>query len=427
MVGKRRRLWMKYLYACCLMCLLGIVNSSFANTLVVPTDYTTIQLAIEAAVAGDIVSVEPGTYHESIDFLGKEITVSGSTGLPEDTVLDGSSFSGAVVSFTSGETINSILSGFTVRNGSAFQGAGVLIKNASPILIDCLIKDNQTSGSGGGLFAESGVVTLENVTVSNNNSSDAGGGAYFKFCEGSFTDCIFRNNSATNGGAIYFKDSTGDFLMSNSQLMINTANSDGGCIFNKATNLIIQDCSFSRNMANKGGALFSYAGGNATISNSLFSNNGASMTGGAAEVRSASVVSFVQCTFDANIADIDCDGVGGGAVLEVAGSTVTLNNPTICANLVCDVAGDFSGIQPVIIGEILECVIGIGACCGGDACWEMEESDCLNGGGLWSGDTTLCTTVTCEAANSCPADVNGDGEVEVMDIIELITAWGACP
>ena len=57
----------------------------------------------------------------------------------------------------------------------------------------------------------------------------------------------------------------------------------------------------------------------------------------------------------------------------------------------------------------------------------MEESDCLNGGGLWSGDTTLCATVTCEAANSCPADVNGDGEVEVMDIIELITAWGACP
>ncbi|MBT6269635.1 MAG: hypothetical protein HOI88_04730 [Phycisphaerae bacterium] len=418
---------MKHLHAYGFMCLLGIVNSSIADTIVVPTDYPTIQLAIDAAVAGDIVSVEPGTYHESIDFLGKRIAVSGSTGLPEDTVLDGSSFSGAVVSFISGETTDSILSGFTIQDGSAFEGAGVLLRNASATLIDCLIKDNQTSGSGAGLFAESSNVILKNVIVSSNNSSASGGGAYFKFCEGSFTDCIFRNNSAANGGAMYFKDSSGDFLISNSQLEFNAAILSGGSIFNKETNLIIQDCSFSGNMANQGGALFSYGGGNATISNSLFSNNGASITGGAAEVRSSSVVSFVQCTFDANIADIDCDGKGGGAVLEVAGSTVTLNNPTICANLVCDVEGDFSGIQPVIIGEILECVIGIGACCGGDACWEMEESVCLDGGGLWSGDTTLCATVVCNAVSSCPADVNGDGEVEVLDIIDLITAWGACP
>jgi hypothetical protein len=58
----------------------------------------------------------------------------------------------------------------------------------------------------------------------------------------------------------------------------------------------------------------------------------------------------------------------------------------------------------------------------------MEESVCLDGGGLWSGDATLCATVVCNAVSSCPADVNGDGEVDVLDIIELISAWGgACP
>ena len=41
----------------------------------VPADHATIQAAIVAASAGDVVIVAAGTYPESIDFLGKAITV----------------------------------------------------------------------------------------------------------------------------------------------------------------------------------------------------------------------------------------------------------------------------------------------------------------------------------------------------------------
>ena len=126
---------MKYVYVSYILLLSSIANSASANTLVVPTDYETIQLAIDAAIAGDIVSVEPGTYHESIDFLGKEITVSGSTGVPGNTILDGSQSSGSVVSFITGETNNSILI-WNITTCSAMDIAQeVMVKQLKRMLI----------------------------------------------------------------------------------------------------------------------------------------------------------------------------------------------------------------------------------------------------------------------------------------------------
>ena len=61
----------------------------WADTFTVPTDFATIQEAIDAAVDGDCINVEPGTYVENIDFMGKAITVQSTDG--EDvTIIDGS-------------------------------------------------------------------------------------------------------------------------------------------------------------------------------------------------------------------------------------------------------------------------------------------------------------------------------------------------
>ena len=54
----------------------------------VPGDFPTIQEAIDFAVDGDEVEVHPDIYNETINFLGKAITVRSSDG-PEVTIIDG--------------------------------------------------------------------------------------------------------------------------------------------------------------------------------------------------------------------------------------------------------------------------------------------------------------------------------------------------
>ena len=41
----------------------------------VPSEYTTIQLAIDAAVNGDTIYVSNGTYFENINYNNKDLTI----------------------------------------------------------------------------------------------------------------------------------------------------------------------------------------------------------------------------------------------------------------------------------------------------------------------------------------------------------------
>jgi hypothetical protein len=66
------------------------------------------------------VRVAPGVYVENINFNGKAITVVSEAG-PNVTTIDGNRVT-TVVTFGSGEGPNSIIEGFTIRNG----GGGTL-------------------------------------------------------------------------------------------------------------------------------------------------------------------------------------------------------------------------------------------------------------------------------------------------------------
>ena len=85
-------------------------------TIYVPDNYTTIQGAIDASSNGDTVIVRPGTYVENIDFVGKATTVKSELGAAV-TTIDGNQ-SGTVASFVSGEDSDSVLEGFTLKNGT---------------------------------------------------------------------------------------------------------------------------------------------------------------------------------------------------------------------------------------------------------------------------------------------------------------------
>ena len=123
------------------------VSAAAADTIRVPLDQSTIQDAINFAVNGDNVLVAPGTYSENINFFGKAITVESEQGSGV-TVIDGGGASSVVV-FSSAESRDAILRGFTITNGNASEGGGMGIFGASPTIEENLVTGNVASSRAG--------------------------------------------------------------------------------------------------------------------------------------------------------------------------------------------------------------------------------------------------------------------------------------
>jgi len=147
------------------------------GTLLVPSEYSTIQSAIDAASAGDNVLVSAGTYIENINFNGKNISVIGAH--RETTFIDGNQ-NGSVVVFENGEASTTLLKGFTIKNGSGneietsaaniFAGGGILILNNSrPQIVDCIIKGNYAS-QGGAVYTREASASIQKCIITDNTS-----------------------------------------------------------------------------------------------------------------------------------------------------------------------------------------------------------------------------------------------------------------
>ena len=139
--GQVDRLWLVFTNSCiCTMTqMTGEVryNSQMAppipiqipKTIRVPADFTTIQAAINAAniFTNDTVLVSPGVYTESLNFYGKSLLLISANG-PMETLINPPAGSSAIT-FSTGESSNSIVSGFTMTNG------GISLSFSAPTII----------------------------------------------------------------------------------------------------------------------------------------------------------------------------------------------------------------------------------------------------------------------------------------------------
>src|SRR5579872_6811323 len=139
------------------------------NTIHVPADQPSIQKAINAANNGDTVLVAPGTYSENINFSGKAITVTSSGGAAV-TIVDGGG-TAPVATFKTNETTNSVLNGFTLRNGVG----GISILFTSPTITNNIITGNHTV-CGIGIEIQGGSAMVRGNTITGNTQAGGDGG-----------------------------------------------------------------------------------------------------------------------------------------------------------------------------------------------------------------------------------------------------------
>lgn len=263
-----------------------LASTAGAATLLVPTDFPTIQAGVNAATVGDTVLLDPGIYfgegNRDIDFGGKDLTVLSRDNDPSTCTIacQGQYYEnhrGFI--FQSGETSQSRLQGLTIRDGwgegdpyepsggggailcengsspviancrltqcvTRGSGGGLSAHDSSPTLVDCRIDHNQCSSYGGGVYASgSGTITLSGCQIANGNGS-VGGGAYLVCEEPLVFECVVANNSDIG---LYLGES-GTIL--NTTVTGNDIGIEGGCCYLENSLITFNGMAFGESIAN---------------------------------------------------------------------------------------------------------------------------------------------------------------------------------
>lgn len=388
-----------------------------ADTLIVPDDHWRIQDAIAAASDGDEVLVRAGSYYDSLDFLGKAITVRSESG-PEVTRIRATGYNDSVVKFRNGEGRDSILDGFEVREGTGncdlffCYGGGVFCNETDPTIRNCIIADNAVTFDGGGIYVRNGGLRLENTVVRNNRAEwYNGGGIYARDSALEVVDCRFEGNYG-GGGGIYLQGAS--LVVSGTDFIANQTAGEGGgiksdgpvlevrgCTFEfnispgaagaieRRGDIVVEDCGFAFNDCHgDGGAMFIKNGTHA-VRRCRFVGNRNFGQGGAIKQESDGLpFALVDCDFLDNEATVS---EGGGA--RIAGSRAVVKRCRFERNL----AHGGGGIQTVgIPGRfvVVDCV------------FSGNQATYGKGGGLRC-DGTDADVVSCRFLGNTTVDTGG--------------------
>ena len=222
---------------------------------------------------------------------------------------DASSFGGAIRT-ENGGTVTIVDCNFT-RN-SANGGGVISALQESTVVIDrSRFSYNSARNSGGGVVRavkQCDIIMRNSIFDSNtvHGYYKPGGVAYFS--RNNFltvTDCDFTKNSADNGGVFGSIQST--VTIFNSKFSLNIAEISGGVLGGIRSNASFNNCTFDHNEALQDGGVVAMIEGSLNIS-SCISNNNVARYGGVMSVTHVTIV-IDNSTFTDNAASID-----GGAL-----------------------------------------------------------------------------------------------------------------
>lgn len=349
-----------------------ISNQITAAVIQVPGNQPTIQAGIDAARNGDTVLVADGIYkgegNVNLDFKGKQITVKSKNG-PKSTTINclwTPDTRGFI--FQNDETHDSVLNGFTIRNGREALGGGIYINNASPTIKNCsivgnkAIKSDRGTGSGGGIYCFNSNARIISSTISNNIAdSTYGGGIYLEGSnekEGVLLEKAYQPNlinctiSDNTGSGVYILS----FASPEIQYSKIKHNSRRGvvCTFFSRSRTSITECEIAQN---RGGGVEVSEYSVLKIEDSVIKNNLAVIGAG------------IYCSPSGNIEVYDCiiaentaTRWGGGiGIQELKWGNATMTKCTITGNTAGERGGGlylFGAVHvPRIVIELTESIV----------------------------------------------------------------------
>ena len=348
----------------------GVPDECETAVLFVPSEYPTISAAIAAAQAGNTVWLSAGTFAETINPLGKAITISGSGSV--GTVIDGTTLNDSLLLVKSGEGPSTVIRNITFRNGR----------------VGSTLIGNPTLRVGGGAYIESASPTLVGCRFEQCRAQFGGGGYFFGF-KGLIENCTFvGNNALQDGGGLELFNVAGDTspVLRACTFDANVAGRNGGglhLVGTLAAGYELEDCTIEDNevLTGFGGGISWFRYGDITpgtqplrIVGSDLQRNRALLAGGGIAVLVPGVNAVAAASFICN-----------NFPDEVAGAVDLLDGAEICSNC----PGDFDG-DGTVSG------IDLGVLLGG---WDAVDS---------------------------VADLNGDGAVNGLDLGILLGSWGDC-
>jgi hypothetical protein len=179
--------------------------------------YSSIQTALSAARDGDVISIGPGTYVESLAITAERtfpspvtattLTLMGAGAGQTTIVNDGTSADGNVILIANGYNVS--ISGVTLMGGPGMLqfGSGISMGNSVTLTLHDSVVRNNTANYGAGLFIGAGsMVTLVDTQVIGNTAQDTGGGIWTTNSTLTLIDSTVTGNTAgsSGGGIINF-------------------------------------------------------------------------------------------------------------------------------------------------------------------------------------------------------------------------------
>jgi len=221
-------------------------------------DAATIQAAYDAASAGDLILLAPGTYVDSVvrqmpDYGGFVETVQStafakpgvdlqSSGGPAVTTIDGQGVRHGIVGESVGDVEISGIRFYRAKSsatggGVGKWGGGILLFRSEPTIQNCYfvecIADGDAGGGGGGIFLGGGGTTggvIRNNLFLRSTATDLGGGIELFQCTSATVEnnTFVDNFTVDNGGAILMNASS--VSLNNNIFASNNAGVSGGAV-----------------------------------------------------------------------------------------------------------------------------------------------------------------------------------------------------